>query len=260
MAKVEQLNTSVSAEIYTRFSAIAARRNLSNAALLRDLVEELIEAADAGRALFQKEAAPRLDATVSGLVHQLRELVIELDRAQSDNARMLGKLTQKWNGGEEANQLALQKLLRELREQDEASLSPFMTQVDELLTAFEALEPRLVEVLEPQLTQISKRLAESIKLASEPRKITALYLSNDRALSLKFLSACAALTIFIGALIATILPTRFDGWSVWQAAKLIDSDAQMCRLIEREYGTADCRVPERERELGLAIIARENRK
>lgn len=128
------------------------------------------------------------------------------------------------------------------------------------LAGFDTLEPKLVEVLEPQLTQISEQLAESIRLAGEPRKITALYLSNDRALSRKFFSACAALTIFIGALIAAILPTRLDGWSVWQAAKLIDSDAQMCRLIEREYGTADCRVPERERELGVAITAREERK
>lgn len=260
MAKVEQLNTSVSADIYTRFSTIAAERSLSNAALLRDLVEELLEAADAGRALFQKEAAPRLDATVSSLVHQLRELVIELDRAQSDNARLFGKLVTDWNGGEAASQRAHESIANQIRQRNSEAYSAFYQQVEKLLAGFEALEPRLVDALEPQLTQISEQLAESIRLAGEPRKITALYLSNDRALSLKFLSACAALTIFIGALIATILPTRFDGWSVWQAAKLIDSDAQMCRLIEREYGTADCRVPERERELGLAIIARENRK
>ena len=79
MAKGEQLNTSVSPEIYTRFCGIAAERNLSNAALLRDIVEELIEAYDAGRAIFQKEAGPRLDTTVSGLVHQLKEIVIEMD-------------------------------------------------------------------------------------------------------------------------------------------------------------------------------------
>lgn len=260
MAKVEQLNTSVSSEIYARFSTIAAERGLSNAALLRELAVELLEAADAGRALFQREAAPRLDASVNGLVHQLRELVVELSRAQADNVRMFRKLTEKWNGGEEANQLALQKLLRELREQDEASLSPFMTQVDELLAAFAALEPKLSGLLEPHLEKISAQLDRSIKLASEPRKITALYLSDDRALSLKFLSACAGLAIFIGALVATILPSRFESWSVWQAAKLVDSDAQMCRLIEREYGTTDCRVPERERDLGLRIIARENRK
>lgn len=260
MAKVEQLNTSVSAEIFTRFSRIAAERGLSNAALLRELAVELLEASDAGRALFQREAAPKLDATVSGLVHQLRQLVIELDRAQSENARMLGKLIEKWNGGEEANQLALQKLLRELREQDEASLSPFMAQVDELLAAFAALEPKLSGLLEPHLEKISAQLDRSIRLASEPRKITALYLSNDRALSLKFLSACAGLAIFIGALVATMLPSRFDSWSVWQAAKLIDSPAQMCRVIAREYGAADCIVPERERDLALRIIAQEKQR
>lgn len=102
MANTEQLATSVSPEIYTRFCAIAAERNLSNAALLRELVAEFLEAYDAGRAIFQKEAAPRLDASVSGLVHQLRELVIELDRAQAENARLYGKLIASWNGGEEA--------------------------------------------------------------------------------------------------------------------------------------------------------------
>ncbi|AUX69156.1 hypothetical protein CHX26_06270 [Porphyrobacter sp. HT-58-2] len=260
MAKVEQLNTSVSAAIYTRFSTIAAERSLSNAALLRDLVEELLEATDAGRALFQKEAAPRLDATVSALVHQLRDLVVELGRAQNENARLFAKLVADWNGGEAASQRAHESIANKIRQRNSEAYSAFYQQVEKLLAGFEALEPRLVEVLEPHLTRISKQLAESIRLAGEPRKITALYLSNDRALSLKFLSACAVLTIFVGALIATILPTRFDGWSVWQAAKLIDSDAQMCRLIEREYGTADCRVPERERDLGLAIIARENRR
>jgi hypothetical protein len=260
MAKVEQLNTSVSAGIYTRFSTIAAERNLSNAALLRDLVEELIEAADAGRALFQKEAAPRLDATVSGLVHQMRELVMELDRAQADNARMLGKLTEKWNGGEEANRIAQEKLLAHFRAQDQAGLSPFYKRAEELLAAFEALEPKLLAALEPRLAKISEQLEKSIALASEPRQMRSIYLGDNRFLSLKFLSACAALTLFIGALIATILPTRFDGWSVWQAAKLIDSDAQMCRLIEREYGTADCRVPERERDLALRIIAQEKQR
>ena len=259
MAKLEQLNTSVSSDIYTRFSAIAAERSLSNAALLRDLVEELIEATDAGRALFQKEAAPRLDATVSGLVHQLRELVMELDRAQADNARMLGKLTEKWNGGEEANRLAQERILAELREQDKASLSPFFMKAEELLAAFEALEPKLAQSLETQLARISEQLDQSIKLASEPREVRAVYLGDDRMLSLRFLSACGCLAIVMGALIATILPTQFDGWSVWQSGKLIDHPSKMCRLITRKYGVTDCQVPEQERELGLRVIAHEDR-
>jgi hypothetical protein len=260
MAKVEQLNTSVAADIYTRFSTIAAERKLSNAALLRDLVEELIEAADAGRALFQKEAAPRLDATVSGLVHQLRELVMELDRAQSDNARMLGKLTEKWNGGEEANRIAQEKLLAHFRAQDQASLSPFYARAEQLLAAFEALEPKLLAALEPHLAKISEQLDKSIALASEPRQMRSIYLGDNRFLSLKFLSACGGLALLMGALVATILPTQFDGWSVWQSGKLIDHPAKMCRLIARKYGTTNCRVPEQERDLGLRVIAHEDRR
>jgi hypothetical protein len=78
---------------------------------------------------------------------------------------------------------------------------------------------------------------------------------DNRFLSLKFLSACGGLALFIGALIATILPTQFDGWSVWQSGKLIDHPAKMCRLIARKYGVTDCRVPEQERDLGLRVIA-----
>lgn len=259
MAKVEQLNTSVAAEIYARFSTIAADRGLSNAALLRDLVVEFIEAADAGRALFQKEGAPRLDATVSGLVHQLRELVMELDRAQADNARMLGKLTDKWNGGEEANRIAQEKLLAHFRAQDQAGLSPFYKRAEELLAAFEALEPKLLAALEPRLAQIADHLAQSIELAREPRQIRAVYLGDDRMLSLRFLSACGGLAIVIGLLLGLMAPGLRDNWSVFHAGRLIDSPAEMCRLIEAEYGAIDCTVPQQERDLGLRVIAHEDR-
>jgi predicted transcriptional regulator len=252
-----QVNISLEDRVVAELDKIAEAKALSRPELLRRVIQELIEAHDAGRVLFQKEAAPRLDTTVSFLVHELRDLVVELDRAQNENARLFGKLVTDWNGGEAASQRAHESIANQIRQRNSEAYSAFYQQVEKLLAGFEALEPRLVDLLEPHLTQISEQLAESIRLAGEPRKITALYLSNDRALSLKFLSACAALAIFIGALIATILPTRFDGWSVWQAAKLIDSDAQMCRLIEREYGTADCRVPERERDLALRIIAQE---
>jgi hypothetical protein len=259
MAKVEQLNTSVAAEIYARFGTIAADRGLSNAALLRDLVVEFIEAADAGRALFQKEAAPRLDATVSGLVHQLRELVMELDRAQADNARMLGKLTDKWNGGEEANRIAQEKLLAHFRAQDQAGLSPFYKRAEELLAAFEALEPKLLAALEPQLAKISAQLDKSIKLAGEPRTVRCLYLGDDRFLSQTILAGGAAISLFVGAVIGLGAPGFSDSWSVWQASRRIDSPARMCRLIALEYGTSDCVVPDDQRELGLRVIAHEDR-
>lgn len=260
MANTEQLATSVSPEIYTRFCAIAAERNLSNAALLRELVAEFLEAYDAGRAMFQSEAAPRLDASVSGLVHQLRELVIELDRAQAENARLFGKLIADWNGGEEAGQLALKRIMAKFREQDAESLTPFHRRADELLEAFSTMPTEVSSSLEPQLAHISQQLEASIELAKRPRQMRALYLGNDRMLSLAFLSGCAAFVLFFGVLIGQILPGQFDSWSVWQAKRLIDGPAQMCRVVNGEYGVGDCSVPANERELGLRIIAREDRR
>lgn len=255
-----QVNVSVEDRVLAALDRIAQAKSLSRPELLRKAIHELIEAHDAGRPTFQTEAAPKLDATVSGLVHQLRELVMELDRAQADNARMLGKLTEKWNGGEEANRIAQEKLLAHFREQDQASLSPFYKRAEQLLAAFEDLEPKLLGALEPHLAKISEQLDKSIALASEPRQMRSIYLGDNRFLSLKFLSACGGLALFIGALIATILPTQFDGWSVWQSAKLIDHPAKMCRLIARKYGVTDCRVPEQERDLGLRVIAHEDRR
>jgi hypothetical protein len=48
--------------------------------------------------------------------------------------------------------------------------------------------------------------------------------------------------------------------SVWQSGKLIDHPAKMCRLIARKYGVTDCQVPEQERDLGLRVIAHEDRR
>lgn len=259
MAKTEQLHTSVPAQIYSRFIGIAAERNLSNAALLRDLVEELIEAYDAGRAIFQKTAAPRLDSTISGLVHQLKELVIELDRAQAENARLLGKLIGDWNGGEDANREAQRRLWKRFREQDQQSLAPFKKGVSDILAELNDLPSQVAEAINPLLAQIFDELQRSNELASEPRQMRALVLGDDRMLSLKFLGACGASLLALGVLVGLTLPGFFDGWSVFQAKRLIDSPAQMCRLIEREYGRNDCQLPEPERELGLRVIAHEDR-
>ncbi len=149
-----QVNVAVEDRVLAALDRVAQAKSLSRPELLRKAIQELIEAHDAGRPTFQTEAAPRLDATVSGLVHQLRELVMELDRAQADNARMLGKLTEKWNGGEEVNRIAQEKLLAHFRGQDQASLSPFYARAEQLLAAFETLEPKLLAALEPHLAKI----------------------------------------------------------------------------------------------------------
>lgn len=255
-----QINVSVEGRVLAALDRVAQAKSLSRPELLRRVIQELIEAHDAGRVVFQKEAAPRLDTTVSFLVHELRDLVVELDRAQNENARLFGKLVTDWNGGEAASQRAHESIANQIRQRNSEAYSAFYQQVEKLLAGFEALEPRLVEVLEPHLTQISEQLALSIELAREPRQIRAVYLGDDRMLSLRFLSACGGLAIVIGLLLGLMAPGLRDNWSVFHAGRLIDSPAEMCRLIEAEYGAIDCTVPKQERDLGLRVIAHEDRR
>lgn len=255
-----QINVSVEDRVLAALDRVAQAKSLSRPELLRRVIQELIEAHDAGRVVFQKEAAPRLDTTVSFLIHELRDLVVELDRAQNENARLFAKLVTDWNGGEAASQRAHESIANQIRQRNSEAYSAFYQQVDKLLAGFEALEPRLVGVLEPHLAQISEQLAQSIKLAGEPRQIRAIYLGDDRMLSLKFLSACGGLAIAIGLLLGLMAPSLRDNWSVFHAARLIDSPAEMCRLVEAEYGTSDCTVPQQERDLGLRVIEHEDRR
>lgn len=255
-----QINVSVEDRVLAALDRVAQAKSLSRPELLRRVIQELIEAHDAGRVVFQKEAAPRLDTTVSFLVHELRDLVVELDRAQNENARLFGKLVADWNGGEAASQRAHESITNQIRQRNSEAYSAFYQQVERLLVGFETLEPRLIEALEPRLAQISEQLAQSIELAGEPRQIRAVYLGDDRMLSLSFLSACGGLAIVFGLLVGLMAPNLWDSWSVWQADRLIDSPAEMCRLIEAEYATSDCTVPEQERELGLRVIEHEDRR
>ena len=166
----------------------------------------------------------------------------------------------KWNGGEEAAREAQKQITRRIRERDRECYPPFYERTDSLLAAFESVPGKLLLAIEPHLQQLSKQLEASIELAKQPRQMRALYLGSDRMLSLAFLSGCAAFVLFFGVLIGQILPGQFNSWSVWQAKRLIDGPAQMCRVVNGEYGTDDCLVPGRERDLGLRIIAREDRR
>lgn len=255
-----QINVSVEDRVLAALDRVAQAKSLSRPELLRRVIQELIEAHDAGRAVFQKEAAPRLDTTVSFLVHELRDLVVELDRAQNENARLFGKLVADWNGGEAASQRAHESIANQIRQRNSEAYSAFYQQVERLLVGFETLEPRLIEALEPRLAQISEQLAQSIELAGQPRQIRAVYLGDDRMLSLRFLSACGGLAIIFGLLVGLMAPDLWDSWSVFHAARLIDSPVEMCRLIEAEYATTDCTVPQQERDLGLRVIAHEDRR
>lgn len=250
-----QVNIALDAGTIAALDRVAAGRGVRRPELLRQAIAELIEAHDGGRLAFQSDQAPRIDTSLSALVHQLREVLIEHDRVQAENTRLFGKLIESWNGGEEATRTALDKVMARIRDLNHQSYQPFIAKVEAVLAETAALPTSLAGALEPHLARISEQLEANNALARSPRTQHNLVLGDDRMLSLWFLSAMGTLVFALGGLFALIGPGLLDGAAVGHASRLIDSPARLCRLIERQYGVADCKVPPAERQRGLQVIA-----
>lgn len=254
-----QINIALDDQTVGQLDRVAAAKGLRRPELLRTTIAELIEAHDAGRLMFQSEAAPQLDASVSALVQQLQQAVIELDRSQRENQKQTGRLIEAWNGGAEANRKAQDALTDQINAYNEESYRPFVSELKMVRKSLADLPVTLAASLEPQLGKLGERIETNNALAREPRTQHNLVLGDDRTFSLKFLSATYGLAIGLGAIFALIIPGLFHSTQLAVASRLIAEPAQMCRLIEQRYGAADCAVPKSEKELGLRVIAHEAR-
>lgn len=255
-----QVNISLEDRVVAALDRIAASKGMRRPELLKAAIGELIDAHEAGRLAFQSTAGPKLDATVSGLIHQLRELVTELDRAQSDNAKLIGRLITRWNGGEEANQMAFERLSSQRLKLNRASYRPFAAKAEELFSRIENTPASVRAELEPQLTSIAELLALNNKLAGTPRTQFVVALGRHRLATFGVLAAIGAVLVVFGGVLTLAASTAFDGLGVASAGKMIRTPPQMCRLINSAYGVDDCTVPANERDLGLRVIAHEDRR
>jgi hypothetical protein len=254
-----QINIALDDHIVANLDRIADGKGLRRPDLLRAAIAELIEAHDSGRLAFQASDGPRLDASISSLVHQLREALIELDRAQAENVKQFGKLIAQSNDSEEASQRALERLTRQINDINRKSYTPFLEKLKPVHEAISSLPQAVAKELEPNLARIAAQLDANRKLAEQPRTERNLILGDDRMLSLKFLGATHGMALLFGALVVLIVTSLFQFTAVGVAGRLVTNPARMCRLVERQYGVRDCVVPKFERETGMRIIAQEDK-
>jgi hypothetical protein len=134
-----QINITVDKTLASAVDRLASAKSLSRPKLLRQMMQEMIEAHDAGRLAFTREEGPKLDSSLSALVAQLREANVELDRTQRENAKIAKRLIDATNGGEEAYRLALEELTNRLVAQRKEANIPFLEQVNLLRADVAAL-------------------------------------------------------------------------------------------------------------------------
>ncbi|TPE58563.1 ribbon-helix-helix protein, CopG family [Sandaracinobacter neustonicus] len=249
-----QINVSYDDRLVAGIDRVAAARRQSRADLLRAAAQEVVEAHDAGRLAFQADDGPRIDTSLSTLVIQVRELIMELDRSQRANQRHDKRRLEEFVASEQAIQAAREHLTARINEMNRQSYQPFVEKVREVRAEVEAANDRLIEAQKPVLDQVSEQLEAVRVAATAPRVQHNLILGDDRVLSLRFLSVCAAMVGVVSTLVFLLLAGQVQPLAVPVANRLIADDEHVCRMINRRFGVDDCTMPKERRQSALRAI------
>ncbi len=238
-----QINISCDDRIVREIDRVAAARGERRLAMLRRVLEEVIEAHDAGRMTFQVDDQPRIDSSLNGLAIQLREAVVELDRTQRASQRHEKKLLDLWNGGEEANRTAQEQLSARLNQMAREGYQPFTEKLRLLQESIAAARTEVEISLSAKLGEIDERLEANRVLASQPRAVHNLVLGDDRTFSTKVLTAIIGGTGILSVILFLAIAGQFATLAVPVAEHMLWRSSGFCRLIDRTYDNANCVEP-----------------
>ncbi len=255
-----QVNVTYADDLVAALDRVAAARRMARPELLRAIALEAVEAYDTGWLAFRRENGPRLDASISGLVVQLRDALTEIARMQNDNIRFQKRLVEAFTGSEKTVGAALERVWAHIRALNVENFKPFVDELDGLIEHMEAAEERTQAAVAEELSAIHERLDAVLKAAGEAKVQHNLVLGDNRTLSFWFLLRMSWL---VGAL-SVLLFLLFAQWSqpmaLFVSTGLINTDERVCLLVNWKGGVEDCRLPSEMRERALARIAAEAEK
>ena len=250
-----QINITLDDQMVADIDRVASERGLRRPDFLRSLLAEAVEAHDEGRLAFQAAEVPNLDMSASTLVARVAELADELERSQRVNQRHEKRIVEKWNGGEEAARAAFERLRDILLDQNRKSYQPFVQKLTELYDRINGIPPQISQSIDARLKGLSARLDQIENLATRPRTVRQLVLNGDKLPMAALLSTAFSLTL-LGAPIWFMVAGLFSPASVEISARLLNSPARVCRLVNRQFERDDCTVPNTIRQSGVAAIER----
>lgn len=250
-----QVNVTYADDLVAALDRVAAARRMARPELLRAIALEAVEAHEAGRLAFRREDGPRLDASISGLVVQLRDALTEIARMQNDNIRFQKRLVEAFTGSEKTVGAALERVWAHIRALNVENFKPFVDELDGLIEHLESAEERVQAAVNVKLTAIEERLDKVLKVAGEARVQHNLVLGDDRTLSLRFLMRMAWLVGLLWVVLFLVVAQWSQPVALYVASGLINTDERLCRLVNWRVGGEDCRVPEDARKKALMVIA-----
>jgi hypothetical protein len=254
-----QINITVDKTLASAVDRLASIKSLSRPELLRQMMQEMIEAHDAGRLAFTREEGPKLDSSLSALVAQLREANVELDRTQRENAKIAKRLIDATNGGEEAYRHALEKLTNRLVTQRKEANIPFLEQVNQLRADVAALPDAIGNQVAAHFAPMERQLGTIAEEAKAPRFTRNLIVGREFVHEWPVMATMSGLWFLTGMLFLLIAGNFVPGLGRSLANQFVDNDVALCRQLNYRFSTKECALPDLRRRSAQIAIDLEDR-
>lgn len=149
-----QVNVNYDERLLEGIDRLCSARGLSRAELMRAIATEAVEAHDAGRLAFQIEDGPRIDGSLNALAAQVREAVVELERAQRSTQRHERRMMDAWVGNEDSIRQAQENLTARVNDINRKSYEPFVNKIRDVISLFEGLKTQVAKTQEAGLAKV----------------------------------------------------------------------------------------------------------
>jgi uncharacterized membrane protein YccC len=254
-----QINITVDKTLASAVDRLASIRSLSRPELLRQMMQEMVEAHDAGRLAFTREEGPKLDSSLSALVAQLREANVELDRTQRENAKIAKRLIDATNGGEEAYRHALEELTNRLVAQRKEANIPFLEQVNQLRADMAALPDVIGNQVSGHFAPMENQLVTIAQEARAPRLVRNLIVGREFVQEWPVMATMSGLWFSSGILLLVLAGNMVPGLGRSLANQFVDNDVALCRQLNYRFNSRECAMPDLRRRSAQIAIDLEDR-
>lgn len=254
-----QINVTADDKLMADIDRLAGALGVSRPESIRVTLREAINALDAGRLAFAAQEGPKLDASLSSLVAQLREANVEVDRTNRENAKIAKRLIDSWNGGEEAIRAADKRLTDRINIQLREGYAPFRADLAGMKTMIEALPQSATELLAPQMAAIDQKLSENRKVAMQPRTANYYALSDEWHISATVLTVVAGAIFIIGCVCGSWFSGPDEQHENQPVLEIVPTPASACNVVNYVFKTKDCRIPEAARKRAVDALSQEPR-
>lgn len=244
-----QINIRIPDDTAAKFDRLATARNMARPEAARWAVEEVIEADELGRAVFERPSKPRPD-NFEHLASRMESLAIELERVSRQNAKRDAELARQARD----DTIGVSAARRGIADDVITHLQEVLAEVRGELAAARAEIAAHAE-RPPQLGAIETRLDRIETLAAQPRNHTTIAIGDvklSRGTGLVIIGVTWAVSLATFMALALVLP---QNWLAVRTANFLlgGGDQAICALVNHRMAVDNCRTTTRDEAMVVTV-------